>query len=38
MSCVASAKPRPGTISPKNLMPGQKSAEKPNDGASFHDF
>ena len=22
--CVASAKPRPGKISPKNLMPGQK--------------
>ena len=36
--CVASAKPRPGTISPKNLIPRQKSAQKPNDGASFHDF
>ena len=22
----------------KNLMPGQKSAQKPNDEASFHDF
>ena len=22
----------------KNLMPGQKSAQKPNDWASFHDF
>ena len=36
--CAASAKPWLGTISPKNLMPGQKSAQKPNDGASFHDF
>ena len=26
--CVASAKPRPGTISPKNLMPGQKKCPK----------
>ena len=29
---VASAKPRLSTISPKDLMPGQKrSAQKPND-------
>ena len=35
---AASAKPRPGKISPKNLMPGQKSAQKPNDRASFHEF
>ena len=34
--CVASAKPRPGKISLENLMPGQKSARKPNDRASFH--
>ena len=33
-----SAKPRLETISPKSLMPGQKSAQKPNDWASFHDF
>ena len=36
--CAASAKPRSETVSPKNLMPGQKSAQKPNDWASFHDF
>ena len=36
--CAASAKPRAGKISPKNLMPGQKSDQKPNDRASFHDF
>ena len=36
--CVASAKPGPGKIPPKNLMPGQKSAQKPNSQASFHDF
>ena len=36
--CAGSAKPRPGKISQKNLMPGQKSAHKPNDRASFHDF
>ena len=36
--CAASAKPRPGKISPKNLMPGQKSAQKPNDRASFHEL
>ena len=36
--CAASAKPRPGKTSPKNLMPGQKSAQKSNDRASFHDF
>ena len=36
--CVASAIPWPGTISPKNLMPGQKSAQKPNDWASFYGF
>ena len=35
---AASAKPRPGTISPKTLCLGKKSAQKPNDGASFHDF
>ena len=35
---AASAKPRPGNISPKNLMPGQKSAQKPNDWASFHEL
>ena len=35
--CAASAKPRLETISPQNLMPGQKSAQKPNDWASFHD-
>ena len=26
--CAASSKPRPGTISPKNLMPGQKKCPK----------
>ena len=36
--CAASAKPRLGKISQKNLMPGQKSAQKPDDWASFHDF
>ena len=36
--CAASAKPRPGKISPKNLMPGQKGAQKPNDRASFHEL
>ena len=36
--CAASAKPRPGKISTKNLMPGQKSAQKPNDRASFHEL
>ena len=36
--CATSAKPRPGKISPKNLMPGQKSAQKPNDWARFLDF
>ena len=36
--CAASAKPRPGKISPRNLMPGQKSAQKPNDSASFHEL
>ena len=36
--CAASAKPRPGKISPKNLMPGQKSAQKLNDRASFHEL
>ena len=34
---MASAKPRPGKISPKNLMPRQKGAQKPNDWASFHE-
>ena len=36
--CAASAKPRPGKISPKNLMPGQKSDQKPNDRTSFHEL
>ena len=36
--CALSAKPRPGKISPKILMPGQKSAQKPNDRASFHEL
>ena len=36
--CVASAKPRPAKISPKNLIPGQKSAQKPNDWANFHEL
>ena len=36
--CAASAKPRPGKISQENLMPRQKSAPKPNDGASFHEL
>ena len=35
---MVSAKPRPGKISPKKLMPGQKSAQKPNDQASFHEL
>ena len=34
----ASAKPRPGKISQKHLMPGQKSVQKPNDRASFHEL
>ena len=33
-----SAKARPGKISPKNLMPGQKSAQKPNDREVFMNF
>ena len=36
--CAPSAKPRPGKISPKILMPGQKRAQKPNDRASFHEL
>ena len=36
--CAPGAKTRPGKISPKNLMPGQKSAQKPNDRASFHEL
>ena len=36
--CAVSAKPRPGKISPKNLMPGQQDAQKPNDQASFHEL
>ena len=31
--CAASAKP-----TPQKTMPGQKSAQKPNDRASFHDL
>ena len=38
MDGAVSAKPRPGKISPKNLMPGQKSAQKPTDRASFHEL
>ena len=29
---------RPGKISPKNLMPGQKSVQKPNDWEVFMNF
>ena len=29
---------RPGKISPKNLMPGQKSVQKPNDCEVFMNF
>ena len=36
--CAASAKRRPGKISQKNLMPWQKSVQKPNDWASFHEL
>ena len=36
--CAASAKPRLGKFAPKNLMPEQKRAQKPNDRASFHDL
>ena len=36
--CTASAKPMPGKISPKNLISGEKSAQKPNDRASFHEL
>ena len=36
--CAVSAKPRPGKICPKNLMPTQKSAQKPNDQASSHEL
>ena len=35
---TASAKPRPGKISQKDLMRGQKSAQKPNDRASFQEL
>ena len=34
--CAASAKPRPGKTFPKIPMPEQKSAQKPDDWASFH--
>ena len=34
---AASRKPRPGRISQENLMPGQKTAQKP-DLASFHEL
>ena len=34
----ACTKPRPGKISPKNLMPRQKGVQKPNDWASFHEL
>ena len=33
-----SAKARPGKISPKNLMPGQNSALKPDDREVFMNF
>ena len=33
--CAASAKPRPGKISQKNLMPGQKSAKNLMTGQVF---
>ena len=36
--CSARAKPRLGKISQKNLMPGQQSAQNPNDRASFHEL
>ena len=36
--CAASAKPKQDKISQKNLMPGQKRAQKPNDRASFHEL
>ena len=36
--CVASAKPKSGKTSPKNLMPEQNSAQKPNDRPSFHNL
>ena len=36
--CAVSAKPMPGKISPKNLMSMQKSAQKPNDRANFHEL
>ena len=36
--CAPSAKPGPGKISPKILMPGQKSAKKPNDGQVFMSY
>ena len=35
---AVSAKPGPGKLSPKNLMIGQKSAQKPNDQASIHEL
>ena len=36
--CAASAKLRLGKISPENLMPGQKSAQKPDDQEVFMNF
>ena len=36
--CAASAKPRPGKISQENPMPGQKSAQRPNDRATFREL
>ena len=36
--CAASAKPRLGKFPKKNLMPGQKSAQKSNARASFHEL
>ena len=35
---AVSTKPRLGRISQENLMPGQKTAQKPNDLASFHEL
>ena len=36
--CAVSTKARLGKISPKNFMPGQKSAQKPNDQDVFMKF
>ena len=35
---AASAKPRPGKISQKNLMSGQEGTQNSNDRASFHEL